>query len=293
MIDAHVHAYSDEIIADPQAFAARYQESHWATLVCPINKKSLQGWVSPDQLFADAREVGINHQVLLGWYWQGEPATHYHNQFYSELLQEHRQEMTAFASLPMIDRKVDIAEVERLFALGFAGIGEVHLGIQPVDTTDPSWHDLLALLERENRLINFHITEELGRPHAGAVPTPLPVYLQIAEQYPQLNMILSHGGASVPYYFQNPFVKKKMSNVYFDTAAFPLLYDLTAVSLLGQLVGADKFLFGSDFPLKIYPSETPQAGRKQFIERLEKIVPSPWQNDFFKKNITRILPSLS
>jgi len=40
-----------------------------------------------------------------------------------------------------------------------------------------------------------------------------------------------------------------MSNVFFDTAASPLLYDPQVYNQVIQLVGADKILFGSDYPL--------------------------------------------
>ena len=40
-----------------------------------------------------------------------------------------------------------------------------------------------------------------------------------------------------------------MQNVYFDTAASPFLYQPQIYTLVSQLVGADKILFGSDYPL--------------------------------------------
>ena len=46
-----------------------------------------------------------------------------------------------------------------------------------------------------------------------------------------------------------PQVKKALQNVYFDTAASPFLYQPRIYSLASELVGADKILFGSDYPL--------------------------------------------
>ena len=40
-----------------------------------------------------------------------------------------------------------------------------------------------------------------------------------------------------------------MDNVYFDTAASPFLYRPQIYHHVIQLVGADKILFGSDYPL--------------------------------------------
>jgi hypothetical protein len=46
-----------------------------------------------------------------------------------------------------------------------------------------------------------------------------------------------------------PEVKRAMANVYFDTAASPLLYSPRVYEQVVQLVGADRILFGSDYPL--------------------------------------------
>ena len=46
-----------------------------------------------------------------------------------------------------------------------------------------------------------------------------------------------------------PEVKRAMSNVFFDTAASPFLYSPQVYNQVIQLVGADKILFGSDYPL--------------------------------------------
>ena len=40
-----------------------------------------------------------------------------------------------------------------------------------------------------------------------------------------------------------------MKNVYFDTAASPFLYSSQIYNQVSQLVGAEKILFGSDYPL--------------------------------------------
>ena len=46
-----------------------------------------------------------------------------------------------------------------------------------------------------------------------------------------------------------PEVKEAFKNVYFDTAASPFLYSPRIYSQVSQLVGADRILFGSDYPL--------------------------------------------
>ena len=49
--------------------------------------------------------------------------------------------------------------------------------------------------------------------------------------------------------FGRPYPDRRISNVYFDTAATPFLYDARVFESVLGLVGAEHILFGSDFPL--------------------------------------------
>ncbi|MGD8942451.1 MAG: amidohydrolase family protein, partial [Desulfobacterales bacterium] len=44
-------------------------------------------------------------------------------------------------------------------------------------------------------------------------------------------------------------VKQRLKHVYFDTAASPYLYEPKVYRLAIELIGVEKILFGSDFPL--------------------------------------------
>ncbi len=44
-------------------------------------------------------------------------------------------------------------------------------------------------------------------------------------------------------------VKTVLQNVWFDTAASPFLYRPEMYRIAGEVVGFDKILFGSDYPL--------------------------------------------
>jgi hypothetical protein len=48
-----------------------------------------------------------------------------------------------------------------------------------------------------------------------------------------------------------PEVKEAMRNVYFDSAASPFLYVPEVYERVSELVGADKILFGTDYPLLV------------------------------------------
>ena len=62
-------------------------------------------------------------------------------------------------------------------------------------------------------------------------------------------MVCAHWGGGLPFYALMPEVKKAMKNVFFDTAASPFLYSPQIYNQVIQLVGADRILFGTDYPL--------------------------------------------
>jgi hypothetical protein len=63
-----------------------------------------------------------------------------------------------------------------------------------------------------------------------------------------------------------PEVGKSLSNVYFDTAATPFLYKPQIFKQVADIVGIDKILFGSDYPL---------LSPKRIIDQLESVGLSP------------------
>jgi predicted TIM-barrel fold metal-dependent hydrolase len=46
-----------------------------------------------------------------------------------------------------------------------------------------------------------------------------------------------------------PEVAGELKNVYFDTAATPFLYKVEIFRMVRDLIGSEKILFGSDYPL--------------------------------------------
>ena len=64
-----------------------------------------------------------------------------------------------------------------------------------------------------------------------------------------MTIVCAHWGGGLPFYALMPEVKRAMKNVFFDTAASPLLYSPEVYNQVIQMVSAEKILFGSDYPL--------------------------------------------
>jgi predicted TIM-barrel fold metal-dependent hydrolase len=55
--------------------------------------------------------------------------------------------------------------------------------------------------------------------------------------------------SGLPFYALMPEVSKALANVFFDTAATVFLYKPEIFKQLSHIIGSDKILFGTDYPL--------------------------------------------
>ncbi|MCJ7668927.1 MAG: amidohydrolase family protein, partial [Dehalococcoidia bacterium] len=53
----------------------------------------------------------------------------------------------------------------------------------------------------------------------------------------------------LPFYALMPEVAKALANVFFDTAATVFLYKPEIFGQMSRIIGSDKILFGTDYPL--------------------------------------------
>jgi len=256
VIDAHVHLYPPEAGREPTAWAEANGEPHWATL-CTRRRKNgqpVQGFPSVDELLHDMDAAGVARAILLGWYWEKHRSCVWQNDFYADCIRSHPDRLAAFASVLPTAGESSLAEVRRAKDRGFIGLGELSPHSQKVDLADPAWRELLALAGELRLPVNLHVTDPHSKAYPGRVETPLADFLWIARAFPQTIFILAHWGGGLAF---DPEIRA-LRNVYYDSAASPLLYG-PEVWKRAAVDGVDRLLFGSDYPLVLYPktSEVP------------------------------------
>ena len=141
-------------------------------------------------------------------------------------------------------------EIERCVKAGAKGIGELRPDMQLFELTDEELMvPFVDVLRKNNLTLLLHTSEPVGHHYPGkGTVTPETLYPFIT-RFPDLKIVCAHWGGGLPFYALMPEVKKSMENVYFDTAATPYLYMPQIFEHADDLVGADKILMGSDFPL--------------------------------------------
>lgn len=260
MIDCHIHRYPPEVIKDPSGWALLMGEAHWGRLVAPSKGFSLQGWADRRRLFEDMDRAGIEKVVMLGWYWECQATCELQNRWHLDWLKEDPGRLLAFAAVQPGEGDQAFDAVRRAIDGGCRGIGEMMPVVQGFARNHPTWLKILQWAQENGIPVNMHVTDPVGHEYAGKIETPLSDFQWIARQFPDLKLILSHWGGGLPFYELNKSQREDFKNVYYDTAAGPLLYEPDIWRRVCDLVGPDKILFGSDYPLLLYPGKSKETG---------------------------------
>ena len=73
--------------------------------------------------------------------------------------------------------------------------------------------------------------------------------MEFIDAFPDNIIICAHWGGGLPFYSLMPEISRSLPNIYFDSAASSLLYDANVFNITTRLVGAEKILFASDYPV--------------------------------------------
>ncbi len=267
IIDFHTHIFpprirenrSEYIDSDP-CFAILYSDS----------KAKL---ATADELIAGMDEAGIDISVIVNYGWTTHELCVETNDYILESVARYPQRLIGFCAVQPQSGEAAIAEIERCVRGGIRGVGEMRPDMQLVDLNDEVvMAPLVEVLRKHKLILLTHASEPVGHnyPGKGGV-TPDILYPFIAS-FPDLSIVCAHWGGGLPFYALMPEVKQAMSNTFFDTAASPFLYTPQVYNQVIQLVGAEKILFGSDYPLlkqdrllkEISPLDLPE-GAKELI----------------------------
>ena len=263
IIDCHTHCYPPEVAANPRTWAEARDENHWAELVAPKDRPSIQDWSTAESMLAEMDRNGVEKAMLLGWYWEHESTCRWHCEAIAEWVRGTPDRFIGFASI--FPNENVIEQLEAAKALGLSGVGELHSGVQNFIGESPAWTAMADWCVVNNWTINLHATKAHGNDHPASVQTPLEDFINKAAAHPALKMILAHWGGGLALMEADTSLRKVLRNVYYDTAASPLLYPASIFREVINTIGADKILYGSDFPLRVYPRKHKSAQMEDFL----------------------------
>ena len=110
----------------------------------------------------------------------------------------------------------------------------------------------------------IHTNEPVGHQYPGKAPIKPEQIYEMAKRFPENKLVLAHWGGGIFFYnLLKKEVSQVLKNVYLDTAASPYLYRPEIYAIACKLMGREKILLGTDFPLlkpERYFKELDEAG---------------------------------
>ena len=237
----------------------------------PWLQREREKWIQRDatfaELFADPRarmstaealiramdEDGVDRSVAMGIGWTDPGLARDANDYIIESARKYPDRIIGFCSVNPAWGETAAREIERCAKSGLLGIGELHPDTQRFDIADPdTMRPLLEVANEYRLIITAHTSEPVGHLYQGkghVTPDVIMRFIENARAYPNVMIICAHWGGGLPFYALMPEVKEALQNVWFDTAASPFLYSPHIFPSVAALVGANKILPASDFPL--------------------------------------------
>jgi len=244
IIDFHTHVLSPRIKNN----RSRYVDSDPAFALIYSDKKAKIA--TADELIDSMDRDGIDISVIANYGWITHELCVETNDYILESIARYPKRLIGFGAVQPYAYEAAIAEIERCAKGGIKGIGELRPDVQLFDFIEKEvMQPIVEVLQKHKLILLTHASEPIGHVYPGkGSATPDMLYPFIAN-FPDLPIVCAHWGGGLPFYALMPEVKEALKNVYFDTAASPFLYSPQIYNQVSQLVGADKILFGSDYPL--------------------------------------------
>ena len=230
---------------------------------------------------------GIDRAVVMGVGWTDQTIAKEANDYIIESVSRFPSRLIGFCSVDPSWGNDALRELERCADAGVRGIGELHPDTQGADTQalDITSLELMApvmdLARERNLIVLTHASEPVGHLYPGKGHTTPDKLYSMIRNFPENLIVCAHWGGGLPFYNLMPEVGAELGNVYFDTAASPFLYDPKIFPAVVGVAGANRILFGTDYPL---------ISHRRLLDQLDNESLTPeHKEDILGKNAGRLL----
>lgn len=244
IIDIHTHIFPRGICKKRENYF--YDEPDFK-LLYDSPKARLVG---AHELIQAMDENGVEKSVVFGFPWNRFDTVKFQNDYILEMIQAYPDRLTGFCCLDPAHPSAT-QEVNRCVQGGMKGVGELAFYQSGIDEkTLDMLLPVMSLCSERKLPVLIHTNESIGHSYPGKAPVTLPEIYRLAKRFPDNSIILAHWGGGLFFYnLLKKEVRETLKNVYVDTAASPFLYDTAIYPVAVKIFGAEKILFGSDFPL--------------------------------------------
>jgi predicted TIM-barrel fold metal-dependent hydrolase len=239
--DVHTHIFPPQVVQDRSrylegepAFAAIYSD-----LQAPM--------VTAEGLLAAMDADGVDISWAVGFPWSKQENARLHNDYLAGAVQDNPARLRGLAAMdPAADWALN--EAQRALGLGLAGLGELAFYSEDLDLK--ALEPLCRLCAEADKPLMLHTNEPVGHRYPGKAPMTLATLYALVRAHPCTKLVLAHMAGGLFFYaLLKKEVSEALAQVWLDTAAAPFLYQPRAYGLAVELLGEDKLLLGSDYPL--------------------------------------------
>jgi predicted TIM-barrel fold metal-dependent hydrolase len=245
IVDFHTHLFAAEVALNRDAYLRR--DAVFRDLYTNPDAVISSG----EHLIEAMDRAGVERSVVCGFGWLTNRLCQAGNDAIIEAVERHPSRLVGFGTVALAESVTEaLREIERLARAGVRGLGELRPDAQGLlDLPASALAELAAAAREHGMMLLLHASEPVGHQYPGkegATPERLEGFLS---HFAGVTMVLAHAGGGLPFYAYMPEVKKALADVYVDTAALPYLYTPEVLRGLAHAIGAERVLFGSDYPL--------------------------------------------
>lgn len=259
-VDVHTHIFPPEIVRNRE----RYFHGEPAFKLL---------YDSPRARLADARNLlesmelqGIDLSVCLGFPWRNNDSAKRHN----DTILEAAAKSSRIVPFCCVDARGDdpVKEARRCLEAGARGLGELALYEgSPEPVVLSRLGELAECCRALGGVMLVHANEPVGHMYPGKAPAGMDFFYSLARLAQGVPLILAHWGGGLFFYeLLKKEVGEVLASVSYDTAASPLLYRPSIYRHAIEILGKERILLGSDYPLlapKRYFDEMREAGLEE------------------------------
>jgi predicted TIM-barrel fold metal-dependent hydrolase len=203
-----------------------------------------------EELLASMDEAGIDSSVVLNVGWVNHELCVKTNDYILDSVSRYPTRLVGFCAIQPRAGDAAIAELERCAKAGARGIGELRSDVQGFDLADKTtMKPLVDAALKHNLIFLTHSSEPVGHEYSGKGGITPDILYSFITSFPSLKLVCAHWGGGLPFYALMPEVAEALTTVFFDTAATVFLYKPEIFEQMSHIIGSDKILFGSDYPL--------------------------------------------
>ncbi len=265
IIDFHTHIFPPEVRDKREDF---FDHEPAFKLLYSVSGSKLSG---AEGLVRNMDNERVDKSVVFGFPWVNEDYFKRNNDYILEVAERYKDRLIGFSTFFPLAKGAE-KELERCLKSGLSGVGELAFYTSAVSKdTLKAFKPIAEIAKRFDVPILLHTNESVGHYYPGKTPITLKEIYGFLQGFPDNKIILAHwGGGILFYHLMKKAVKGVLQNIWFDTAASPYLYDKEIYSISTTIVGSDRILFGSDFPLLNpgrYFKEMKEAGLSEDVIR--------------------------